>query len=104
MPRLGYIDSSGHYHRTANVPIADLVVPQQSTWKQGDHYRQRFDHAAEIVQPFTWDGKPNEQLIEVNPDEAVHYGFLPGELMHDPDAARSAEGSTPWGQDAPAQG
>jgi hypothetical protein len=98
MSSTGYLDSAGHYHRASKVPLAQMVQPLTSTWKQGDHHRQRFDHAAEIVQPYTWDGKPNPELIEVNPDEAVHYGFLPGELNHDPEAYKSAEGSTPWGE------
>jgi hypothetical protein len=98
MPRIGYIGADGHYHRTDHVPLDQLVTPQQSTWKQGDHYRQRFDHAAEIIQPYNLDGTPNEDLIMADPDNAVLYGFLPGELAHDPEAYKPAEGSKPWGE------
>lgn len=98
MSSTGYIDKSGHYVRAKVTPVGTMVQPLTSTWKQGDHYRQRFDHAAEIIQPYTWDGKPNEEMVEAWPDEAVHYGFIPGELNHDPDAARSAEGSRPYGE------
>ena len=98
MSSTGYIGKDGKYVRATRVPVSTMVEPLTSTWKQGDHHRQRFDHAAEIIQPYKLDGTPNEEMIEAWPDEAVNYGFLPGELLHDPDAARSAEGSTPYGQ------
>lgn len=100
MSSTGYI-KDGIYHRTQKIPIADLVTPQQSTYKQGDHHRQRFDHAAEIIQPYLADGSPNPAMAEAWPEDAVRYGFLPGEDVMGPErieAARPAEGAIPWGQ------
>lgn len=100
MSATGYIDRSGRYIRVSRVPLDKMVTPQQSTYKQADHYQQRFDHAAEIIQPYTMDGKPNPAMIEVAPDDAALYGFIPPREneVHDPEAFKPAEGSLPWGQ------
>lgn len=99
MSATGYI-KNGVYHRVKTVPLREMAVTQQSTYKQGDHAKQRFDHAAEIVQPYTIDGKPNPKLIEVSPDDAALYGFIPHRENedHDEEAYKPAEGSIPWGQ------
>lgn len=76
MSTKGYI-LNGVYHKADEAPLEKMVTPQQTMYKQHDHARQRFDHAAEIIQPYTLDGKPNPQFIESNPDAAVRYGFLP---------------------------
>jgi hypothetical protein len=95
----GYI-KNGVYHRAPKVPLEQLVSVQQSTYKQWDHANQRFDHAAEIIQPYTIDGKPNPDMIEAYPDDAAQYGFIPHRENehHDPEAYRPAENSTLWGQ------
>lgn len=73
---MGYIKNGIYY---AGKPDMDtLSVRQQSTWKQHDHDRQRSDYAQEIVQPFTPDGKPNEQFIDAFPLESREvYHFVP---------------------------
>lgn len=100
MSSTGYI-KDGKYIRTTNVPVGEMVATQQSTWKQGDHHRQRFDHAAEIIQPYLADGSPNPAMIEAWPEDAVIYGFLPGEVELGPErieAAKPAHGATAWGE------
>ncbi len=72
----GYI-LNGVYHKAEQVPLDKMLIPQQSTYKQYDFARQRFDHAAEILQPYGRDGRPNPKFIEAWPDEAEHYGFTP---------------------------
>ncbi len=74
MPRIGYV-INGVYHRTTDVPLADMNAVQQSTWKGADHDKQRFDHAGDIIQPFK-NGKPNEEFINLYPEAAVDYGFV----------------------------
>lgn len=100
MSSTGYI-KNGVYHKATKVPIDKMVIPQQSMWKQGDHARQRFDHSAEILQPYSG-GKPNPKFIEAHPDDAVNYGFLPrtepGPTL---ESDTPAHGSIPWGQVKP---
>lgn len=76
MSSTGYI-KDGKYYKAEVVPIEQLVTVQQSTYKQADHSRQRFDHAAEILQPYDHKGEPNKAFIEVNPEAASRYGFNP---------------------------
>jgi hypothetical protein len=100
MAATGYI-KNGKYYRTKQVPLDQLVTPQQSTWKQGDFARQRFDHAAEIIQPYLADGSPNPAMIEAWPEDAERYGFLPGsgELSAERiEAAKPAHGAKAWGE------
>lgn len=75
MSTTGYI-LNGVYHKAERLPLDEMVTPQQSTFKQYDHARQRFDHAAEIIQPYK-DGKPNPAMIEAWPEDAALYGFIP---------------------------
>jgi len=92
---------NGKYYRVAEVPVAQLVTPQQSTWKQADHARQRFDHAAEIIQPYLPNGDPNPAMIEAWPEDAERYGFLPsaGEMSAERrEAAKPAHGARAWGE------
>lgn len=102
MSSTGYI-KDGKYIRTTKVPIADMLTPQQSTYKQGDHHRQRFDHAAEIIQPYLADGSPNPAMAEAWPEDAKRYGFLPtdpNDVMSPEaiEAAKPAHGAIPWGE------
>lgn len=99
MPTSGYI-LNGVYHKSKKVPLEKMVTPQQSTYKLGDHARQRFDHSAEILQPYDHKGEPNKKFIEANPDESVAYGFLP-RTDPPPEHAAPAEGSVAWGQVKP---
>lgn len=101
MATSGYI-LNGKYVKANRAPIEKMVTPQQSTYKLSDHARQRFDHSAEILQPYDHKGEPNKKFIEANPDEAANYGFLP-KMGPDPvmESARPAEGSLPWGQVKP---
>jgi hypothetical protein len=95
MSSTGYI-KNGVYYRAEKVPIDKLVIPQQSMFKQGDHARQRFDHSAEILQPYDHNGKPNPKFIEASPEAAEDYGFLPRTTPLP--VIEPAHGSIPWGQ------
>lgn len=97
MAATGYV-KNGVYHKVKTVPIDKMVIPQQSMFKQGDHARQRFDHAAEILQPYDHNGEPNKKFIEAYPEAAEEYGFLP-RTTPPPEHAAPAEGSIAWGQE-----
>lgn len=102
MSSTGYIGRDGQYHKMVKVPLAEMVIAQQSTYKQGDHARQRFDHSAEILQPFDHNGNPNPKFIEASPEAAVEYGFLPRTEPEPPrEGMRPAEGSIAWSQQIP---
>lgn len=75
-----------------------LVTPQQTMYKQGDHAKQRFDHSAEILQPYDHKGEPNPKFIEAYPEAAVEYGFVPG-----PEVEAPRQSDTP-GPDEPGFG
>lgn len=74
MSSRGYV-LNGIYHKK-KPDLSQLHAVQQSTWKEWDHDKQRQDHAADIVQPFK-QGKPNQEFIDLYPDAAVDYGFIP---------------------------
>lgn len=102
MASSGYI-LNGVYHKAKKAPLNKMVRTQQTVFKQGDHFRQRFDHSAEILQPYTFDGKPNKQFIEAYPDAATEYGFLPntkpvGPRVSDTPTPKDNDfgGSIPW--------
>jgi len=96
MASTGYI-RNGVYHKTKVVPLESMVIPEQSTYKLSDHARQRFDHAADILQPHGFDGQPNPKWIEANPDEAEEYGFTPRTREPEPlESDTPVHGSTPW--------
>lgn len=99
MNSTGYI-KNGQYIKIKQVPLEKMVTPQQSTYKLADHARQRFDHSAEILQPYNHKGEPNKQFIEAFPEAAEEYGFTP--RTHEaPQHAKPAEGSIAWGQEPP---
>lgn len=99
MASTGYI-KNGKYIKVQKVPLGKIVAPQQSTFKQSDHTRQRFDHSAEILQPYDHQGKPNKSFIEADPDAAEQYGFLPKSGPAS-EHAPPAGGSVAWGQVKP---
>lgn len=74
---MGFI-IDGVYHKGA-PDMTKLQSRQQSTWKQHDHNRQRKDYAKEILQPYTKEGKPNEDFVAAYPEESKEYGFLPSD-------------------------
>lgn len=103
MSTRGYV-LNGVYYKAKKVPLEQMVATQQTMYKQGDFARQRFDHAAEILQPYNHKGEPNEKFIEANPDESVAYGFLPSTEPPAPKASDTPQpgdpnfgGSIPWG-------
>lgn len=101
MSSTGYI-KNGVYIKVTKVPLENIVQTQQTMFKQGDHARQRFDHSAEILQPYDHTGKPNPRFIEANPDAAAEYGFLPSNEPQGPrESDTPAVGSVPWGQIRP---
>ena len=75
MASTGYI-IDGKYYKVKS-DLHKLQSPQQSTFKHADHDRQRFEFAADIVQPRK-NGKPNPEFIDLYPDAAVEYGFVDG--------------------------
>lgn len=102
MASSGYI-LNGVYHKTKQVPLAKLVKIQQTMFKQGDFARQRFDHSAEILQPYDHTGKPNTQFIEAYPEAAEEYGFIPKTQAKEPRESDTPTpersdfgGSIPW--------
>ena len=98
MESKGYV-LNGVYHRVEEVPLNKMVRTQQTMFKQGDHAKQRFDHAAEILQPYDHKGQPNKKFIEAYPEAAAEYGFLPKTGEQQPrESDRPAVGSRPWGQ------
>ena len=76
MRSTGYI-KNGKYIKSSKVPLDKMVLPQQTTYKQSDFAKQRFDHSAEILQPYDRYGKPNPKFIEASPEAAAEYGFIP---------------------------
>lgn len=100
MSSTGYI-KDGKYYRATIVPIDKMVGGQQTMWKQADFGRQRFDHAAEIIQPYLPDGSPNPAMIEAWPEDAKRYGFVPidpNDVMSPEaiEAAKPAESLESW--------
>jgi hypothetical protein len=86
MGSTGFV-KNGQYIKADEVPLESLVATQQTMYKQHDFARQRFDHSAEILQPYDHKGKPNQKFIEAFPQAAIEYGFLPGEVK-DPNSGR----------------
>lgn len=67
----GYI-LNGEYHRGK----APLGVTESSQFKAWSHDSQRREHRADLVQPYTRDGKPNPEFINLYPEESKGYGFI----------------------------
>jgi hypothetical protein len=66
---MGYIDLEGVYHK--EKPELAAHTPQEtSVWKHSDHDRQRQDHKGDLVRPYNSDGTPNEEFINLYPEEA----------------------------------
>lgn len=103
MSSKGYV-LNGVYHRAEPAPLKKMVKTQQTMFKQGDHAKQRFDHGAEILQPYDVFGKPNEKFIEAYPEAAMEYGFVPRSEPEPPKfsdtpmpGSKIFGGSRPWG-------
>ena len=65
---------NGKYYPDEKVRPQDKST---SVWKQGEHARQRKDHARDIVQPYKG-GRVNPEFMEAFPVESREdYGFLP---------------------------
>lgn len=104
MASTGYIDAAGVYHKVDKVPLSKVVKTRHALFQQGDWAKQRFDHAAEVVQPYTVDGKPNPDFVEAFPEDAAQYGFI--EKTDQDDVRRASDtpnpgeegfgGSIPW--------
>lgn len=73
MATRGYILNGKYYKQKPD--LHELQSLQQSTWKEGDHDNQRFEHAADIIQPFKR-GKPNQEFIDLYPEASKDYGFI----------------------------
>lgn len=78
MNSTGYIDGNGVYHKKVPKP-ATMVSADQVTYKHWSHDRQREEHRGDLVQPYNRDGTPNQQFIELYPEESNEYGMTPGE-------------------------
>lgn len=72
MPRIGFVINGKYYKQEPD--LSSMQSLQNSTWKEADHDKQRFDHAADIVQPFKH-GKPNQEFIDLYPEASKDYGF-----------------------------
>lgn len=59
---LGYVDANGKYKRGKDVPMPTGVSSQVKAWS---HDNQRKRYGGDIVQPYTNEGKPNREFIEV---------------------------------------
>jgi hypothetical protein len=75
---MGFIDSSGKYHKE-QATMQDAVPRPTSVWKASDHDRQRADHKFELVQPYLPNGEVNPEFLTAYPTESASeaYGFLP---------------------------
>lgn len=73
MKSTGYI-INGEYHQ-GMAPLG-TPDPDNTQYKGWTHDKQRSEHRADLVQPYTSDGKPNQEFITLYPDEAKGYGFL----------------------------
>lgn len=71
----GYILNGKYIPREADT--TQLRQENSAMFKSGDHDRQRKDFAREIIQPYSMDGKPNEDFIAAFPEESKTYGFVP---------------------------
>lgn len=70
----GFIKDGVYYKGEPDLTIfKDGVNGQYKGW---NHDRQREDHRADLVQPYTSDGKPNREFIDLYPEEAKNYGFI----------------------------
>jgi hypothetical protein len=75
MKSTGYIDSNNVYHR--ELPdVNSMKNTVASTDKEYSHDRQREGHRRDLLQPFTRDGKPNQEFIQQYPEESKGYGFI----------------------------
>jgi hypothetical protein len=74
---MGMIVNGVYIRGKANMQ--QLQSRQSSTWKRWSHNSQRGDYAAEIIQPRDRKGHPNQAFIEVYPEDAVDYGFVPSQ-------------------------
>lgn len=74
MSSTGYVLNGIYYKKKPDLHAMQSL--QQSTWKEWDHDKQRQDHAADIVQPYKG-SKPNQEFIDLYPDAAIDYGFIP---------------------------
>jgi hypothetical protein len=71
---LGYI-KDGQYHR--GVPDNGDSRPMPSSLvKAADHDDQRWEHQADLLQPYDAAGRPNEAFIEEYYEEAKNYGMV----------------------------
>lgn len=72
MKSTGYI-INGKYMQGA-APLG--VPPENLQYKEWEHDKQRSEHRADLVQPYTRDGKPNDEFIMLYPEESKGYGFI----------------------------
>lgn len=68
-----YVKSSDLSEQGPQIPAGQLT---NSTYKVYSHDQQRLNHARDLIQPYTRDGKPNPEFIQQYPDEARGHGFI----------------------------
>lgn len=69
---LGYIDDNGRYVK--GVP-KHLVADVSSQYKEWNHDDQRRRYSGDIIQPYTADGKPNPEFVNVYRGEVASNYF-----------------------------
>ncbi len=73
MKSTGYV-INGEYHK-GKAPLGTHEA-DNTQYKEWTHDKQRQEHRADLIQPYTRDGKPNPEFINIYPDEAKGYGFI----------------------------
>lgn len=71
----GYI-LNGKYVRMGSVPGGELAPRKQALHRQFQIEKDRQEFARDLVQPYTPDGKINQEFIRALPKEAERYGFV----------------------------
>lgn len=73
---MGFIGPDGKFY-SGQPKLASIVPQKTSVWKDGDHDRQRRDHAKDLIKPYLPNGEPNPAFIEAYPEESIHtYKFI----------------------------
>ncbi len=72
MKSTGVIIDGVYYKNSPGTDMREMPTSMQKTW---DHDLQREEHQVDIIQPYK-DGKPNEDFIEMYPEQSELYGFI----------------------------
>jgi len=73
----GFIDESGHYVRGKDKAMPHDINSQHRAWS---HDNQRKRLGADIIQPYTSDGKPSREFINTYRGEVASKYFSQAEI------------------------